>query len=94
MRSTTALRISSTPSPVFPEAGNTSDSGHPSNNESSLVMSATLAFCESILETTGIIASPKLLATERTESVCASTPCVASTSRTTPSTAESARDTS
>ena len=94
VRSTIVFKRSATPSPVFPDTRNTSASSHLRSNANSLTISSVRAVGASTLETTGIIARLSSFATPNTDSVCASTPCVASTSKTTPSTADSARETS
>ena len=69
-------------------------SSTPRSSASSIDTSSGRAWGESILERTGTITQPAAFAIESVVSVCACTPCVASTRRITPSTAESARDTS
>ena len=69
---------------------------YPATGESEVAYeeSSTRAAGESIFETTGMTTHPCSLAMASVVSVCACTPCVESTKRSTPSTAWSARETS
>ena len=87
IRSTTASKSFSTFAPVLPETSITVSFFTPRSFASSSLVFFISASGESILLTTGIMVSPKSRAIERVVSVWACTPCVASTSRSDPSTA-------
>ena len=93
-RSTTAFNISSTPSPVFPEARRMSSCLQPMRSTISSSTSSGIALGMSILLITGIISRLCSMAIYRFEMVCACTPCVASTTSSAPSQAAMLRDTS
>ena len=94
IRRTISDKRNGTPSPVFPEHISTLSLGQFKSATSSSRTSAGRASGESILLTTGTMTSPSSRAMESVVSVCACTPCVASTKRSAPSTARRARDTS
>ncbi len=83
-----------TPSPVLPETRSTSDGSQPIRPAISSACLSGSALGRSILLSTGMMARLWSMAMYRFERVCASIPCVASTSSTAPSQAASARETS
>ena len=85
---------SATPSPVLPDTRSTSLGLHPISPAISSACLSGSALGRSILLSTGMMARSWSMAMYRLDSVCASMPCVASTSNTAPSHAASARDTS
>ncbi len=94
IRSIIASSNSSTPSPVLPDTARTVDGSTDRSSASSSDTSSTRDAGASIFERTGIMVQPAERAIASVVKVCACTPCVESTSRITPSTAERARDTS
>ena len=94
MRSTTALSISSTPSPVLPDALMMSLGSQPMRSTISSSTSSGMALGMSILLMTGIISRLWSMAMYRFDMVCACTPCVASTTSRAPSHAAMLLDTS
>jgi hypothetical protein len=85
---------SGTPSPVFAETPSTSAWSMPNVVSSSSFTSSGRACCRSILLSTGTIVSPASIARYALATVCACTPCAASTSRIVPSHARIERLTS
>jgi hypothetical protein len=82
------------PIPSLAEAKITSWGSTPSRSTSSSRRRSGSAPGRSILLSTGMISSPASIARKRLLSVCACTPCDASTTRIAPSHAASERDTS
>ena len=94
IRLMTSFKRFSTPSPVLPETSMISFHRIFKRFAISSFTSSVLASGESILLTTGIMTRFDSCAIRSVVSVCACTPCVASTSKIEPSTALSARETS
>ena len=82
------------PIPALADAAITSSGSTPSRSTSSSRRRSGSAPGRSILFRTGMISSPASIARKRFESVCACTPCDASTTRMAPSHAARERDTS
>ena len=93
-RNTMASRRSWIPSPVLPETHTASSAGMARSSSISSLTSSGCAEGRSILLIAGTMSRSAFMARLALETVCASTPCVASTTSTAPSQAASERDTS
>ena len=91
---TTASRRSCTPSPVLPLASTASSAGSASPSSISALTRSGSAAGRSILLMSGTISKSAFIASIAFATVWASTPCVASTTRTAPSHAAKLRPTS